>query len=134
MLTVPAWVRGLPGWMIGFFAGRTPGFAASMVDLSEYCLAISYVTGVKYSRRTFLRIGERTFNLERLFSLREGFTSKDDVLPLRFIGEPFKEGPIAGKVAPLTKMLLKYYKFRGWNEVGIPTEAHLKRLGIDEAP
>lgn len=131
-LTVPAWIKGLPGWARGFFAGRTPGLSASMVDLGDYCQAVSFVTGVKYSRHTLLRVGERTFNLQRLFNLREGFTSKDDVLPLRFIGEPFREGPIAGKVGPLTKMLLKYYRQRGWNDVGIPTEQHLKRLAIEE--
>jgi aldehyde:ferredoxin oxidoreductase len=131
-LKVPGWMRGLPGWARGFFAGRTPGFAASMINLGEYCQAVSFVTGVKYSRHTLLRVGERTFNLERLFNLREGFTSKDDTLPLRFVGEPFREGPIAGKVNPLTKMLLNYYRQRGWNDVGIPTEQHLKRLAIEE--
>ena len=130
-LTVPGWVHGMPGWARGFFADRTPRFATSMVDLSYYYRAVSYVTGVKYSRSTFLRIGERVFNLERLFNLREGLSSKDDTLPLRFIGEPFREGPISGKVEPLTKMLLKYYRLRGWNEVGIPTEQHLKRIAIE---
>jgi aldehyde:ferredoxin oxidoreductase len=28
-------------------------------------------------------------------------------------------------------MLLKYYRLRGWNEVGIPTEQHLKRIAIE---
>jgi aldehyde:ferredoxin oxidoreductase len=131
-LVVPAWVRSLPAWMRAFFAGRMPGLAASMVDLRDYCQAVSFITGVKYSRHTLLRVGERTFNLERLFNLREGFTSKDDVLPLRFVGEPLREGPSSGKVSPLTKMLLKYYRMRGWNDVGIPTEQHLKRLAVDE--
>jgi aldehyde:ferredoxin oxidoreductase len=130
-LAMPGWVRGVPGWARAFFSGRTPGLATSIVDLSYYYQAVSFVTGIKYGRNTFLRAGERTFNLERLFNLREGFTSKDDILPLRFIGEPFREGPIAGKVEPLTKMLLKYYKLRGWNEVGIPTESTLKKLDIE---
>jgi aldehyde:ferredoxin oxidoreductase len=130
-LTVPGWVRAMPGWARGFFADRTPTMATSMVDVSFYYRAVSFVTGLKYSRDTFLKTGERIFTLERLFNLREGFTSKDDMLPLRFVGEPFREGPIAGKVEPLTKMLLKYYRLRGWNEVGIPTEQHLKRIAIE---
>ncbi len=129
-LTIPDWARGMPGWLRGFFAGRMPWLAASTLDLSDYSRAVSFVTGIKYSRNTLLRVGERTFNLERLFNLREGFTSKDDILPLRFIGEPFREGPILGKVEPLTKMMLRYYRLRGWNEVGIPTEQQLKRLSI----
>jgi aldehyde:ferredoxin oxidoreductase len=130
-LAVPGWVRAMPGWARGFFADRTPKMAASLVDISFYYRATSFVTGFKYTRDSFLRTGERVFTLERLFNLREGLTSKDDALPLRFIGEPFREGPIAGRVQPLTKMLLKYYRLRGWNEVGIPTEQHLKRLSIE---
>ncbi|MBU1671719.1 MAG: aldehyde ferredoxin oxidoreductase family protein [Actinobacteria bacterium] len=132
MLTVPAIAHAMPTWINGFFAGRMPGFSSSLVDVSQYHAALSFVTGVKYNRRALLRVGERTFNLEHLFNLREGYTSKDDTLPLRFLGEPFREGPSAGNVVPLTKMLLRYYKARGWNEVGIPTEALLKRLTIDE--
>jgi aldehyde:ferredoxin oxidoreductase len=130
-LAMPAWTRAVPSWARAFVSGRMPGFASSMVDLTYYCQAVSFVTGVKYARSTFLRVGDRVFNMERLFNLREGFTSKDDTLPLRFVGEPFREGPAAGKVEPLTKMLLKYYKLRGWNEVGIPTESKLRKLAIE---
>lgn len=134
MLTVPAIAHAMPMWVNGFFAGRMPGLTTSMVDMSQYYQALSFVTGVKYNRRALLRVGERAFNLEHLFNLREGFTSKDDSLPLRFLGEPLREGPSAGKVVPLTRMLLRYYKARGWNEVGIPTEQLLKRLTIEERP
>ncbi len=128
------WMRGLPSWLTGFFAGRTPSIAASFIDLTDYYKSVSFVTGIRYKRSAFLRVGERTLNLERLFNLREGLTSKDDSLPLRFIGEPFQEGEISGKVVPLTKMLLKYYRLRGWNEVGIPTEQILRKLAIEERP
>ncbi|MHB8895431.1 MAG: aldehyde ferredoxin oxidoreductase family protein [Candidatus Geothermincolia bacterium] len=134
MLSVPEWVAHLPHWMIGFFTGRMANTSTLMLDLDGYHRSLSFATGVHYNRRALMRVGERTFNLERLFNLREGLTSKDDGLPLRFVGEPFREGPIAGKVVPLTKMLLKYYRLRGWNEVGIPTEQQLKRLAIDERP
>jgi len=134
LLTVPDWVGSMPSWIVGFFSGRMPKLSSMMLDVEGYHRALSFTTGVHYNRNALLRVGERTFNLERLFNLREGLTSKDDSLPLRFIGEPFREGPISGKVVPLTKMLLKYYRLRGWNEVGIPTEQHLKRLAIDERP
>lgn len=134
ILTVPEWAAHMPSWTIGFFAGRMPDLSSRMVDLEGYYRSLMFATGVEYKRSAFLRVGERTFNLERLFNLREGLTSKDDGLPLRFVGEPFREGPISGKVVPLTKMLLKYYRLRGWNEVGIPTIQHLKRLAIDERP
>ncbi len=132
IVTVPDLAARMPSWMLGFFSGRMPGISTRMIDLYDYHRTLSYVTGIHYNRRALLRVGERVFNLERLFNMREGLTSKDDSLPLRFIGEPFREGPIAGKVVPLTRMLLKYYRLRGWNEVGIPTEQELKRLTIDE--
>ena len=134
LVTVPPWVESLPGVITNFFAGRAPALAVSFVNFSDYYRAVSFVTGVRYDRRAFLRTGERVFNLERLFNLREGFTSKDDNLPLRFIGEPMREGPTAGKVVPITKMLLKYYRLRGWNEVGIPTVQQLVKLGVEERP
>lgn len=134
LVTVPGWVEGLPPAVTGSLASRMPGISSMTVDLFNFYKALSYVTGVRYDRRTFLRVGERAFNMERLFNLREGFSSKDDGLPLRFIGEPFREGPISGRVVPLTKMLLKYYRHRGWNEVGIPTVQKLHSLGIEERP
>jgi aldehyde:ferredoxin oxidoreductase len=134
LLAVPGWVRGMPPPFTGFFASHMPGASILTVDLYNFCKALSFVTGVRYTRQTLIRVGERVSNLERLFGLREGFSSKDDMLPLRFIGEPFREGPIAGKVVPMTKMLLKYYRQRGWNEVGIPTVQRLHRLGMEELP
>ncbi|MDD5748140.1 MAG: aldehyde ferredoxin oxidoreductase family protein [Actinomycetota bacterium] len=134
LLDTPEWVKSIPGFFIGLFSGWAPRFSCNFIDLSQICDSVSFVTGVRYRRKTLLRIGERIFNLERLFNLREGFTSKDDSLPLRFIGEPLKEGPSSGKAVPLTRMILKYYKARNWDEVGIPTREHLQKLGIEERP
>lgn len=132
LLDVPDWIKSFPSFLISFFTGFTPRISTYSLDLSDICNALSYVTGVRYKRKNLLRIGERIFNLERLFNLREGFTSKDDSLPLRFIGEPFREGPSSGKVVPLTRMILKYYRLRKWDEVGIPTQELLTKLGIEE--
>lgn len=134
LLSVPGWVKNLPVWSRDLFVSVAPGLSVLLVDLFDIYRALSYVTGIHYDRRTFLKVGERIFTLERMFNLREGFTSKDDSLPLRFIGEPLNDGPASGKVVPLTKMLLKYYKLRGWSEVGIPTSQCLERLRIEFAP
>lgn len=120
----------LPTPVIAFLAGRLPSLAFSMLDFSDYCQAVSFVTGVKYDRAAVMTVGERVFNLERLFNIREGLTSKDDQLPLRFVGEPFLEGALAGKVVPFPRMLQRYYDLRGWNEVGIPSERQLQKLSI----
>ena len=63
--------------------------------------ALSAATGVAYSTADLLRAGERIWNLERLYNLREGFTRADDTLPRRLLEEPVKEGPKQGMgIAP----------------------------------
>jgi aldehyde:ferredoxin oxidoreductase len=77
----------------------------------------------------FLKLGERSYNLERLFNLREGLTSADDSLPGRLTTIPQKEGK-PETVVPLEKMLKQYYKVRGWDKEGRPKLKKIKALGI----
>jgi aldehyde:ferredoxin oxidoreductase len=85
------------------------------------------VTGLDYSYEQFLQIGERIWNLERLFNLKAGLTAKDDTLPARMIEGSDAKGP----TIPLSGMLAEYYKLRGWDDHGIPTDEKLVQLGID---
>lgn len=75
-------------------------------------------------------LGERVWNMERVFNNAAGFTAKDDDLPPRLKTEPAKTGPAKGKVSEIDKMRPEYYKVRGWDEKGVPTKATLKRLGL----
>ncbi len=75
-------------------------------------------------------IGERIWNMERLFNNAAGFTAKDDDLPPRLKTEPAKTGPAKGKVNGIDKMRPEYYKARGWDDKGIPTKETLQRLGL----
>ena len=75
-------------------------------------------------------IGERIWNMERLFNNAAGFTSKDDDLPPRLKTEPAKTGPAKGKVNGIDKMRPEYYKARGWDDKGVPTKETLQRLGL----
>jgi aldehyde:ferredoxin oxidoreductase len=77
-------------------------------------------------------MGERIWNLERLFNLREGFTKKDDRLPPRFSQESLPRGHSKGQVVDLEPMLEEYYRLRGWDKDGIPTEEKLKELGLEQ--
>jgi aldehyde:ferredoxin oxidoreductase len=82
------------------------------------------------------KVGERMFNLERAFNLREGFGRKHDTLPKRILTEPLhtREAPGEGQiVAHQDEFLDKYYALRGWTKEGIPTEKKLKELGLDYA-
>lgn len=88
------------------------------------------VVGEKYSMEETYRMGERIFNIERMFNTRLGFTRKDDYLPPRLTEEPHPEGVGEGNVVPLQAMLDEYYELRGWSSDGVPTEEKLSELGI----
>jgi len=88
-------------------------------------------TGVDFTYAELLKIGERTWNLERLFNLGAGLTKADDSLPRRLLEEPHKSGPAAGVTVNLEAMLLPYYERRGWTPEGVPTPEKLAELGLD---
>ncbi|TQD28307.1 aldehyde ferredoxin oxidoreductase family protein [Methanolobus vulcani] len=92
----------------------------------DFASMLNKVTGENYSAEELLRAGERIFNMERMFNLKAGITSKDDTLPDRF----FENGGIDKN--EFEKTILDYYHFRGWTVEGIPEEDKLKELDIDE--
>ena len=75
-------------------------------------------------------LGERVWNMERIFNNAAGFTAKDDDLPPRLKTEPAKTGPAKGLVSGIDKMRPEYYKVRGWTPEGVPTKETLDRLGL----
>jgi len=88
--------------------------------------AYQLITGNKMDLGSFVRTGERLFNLERLINLRQGMTAAD-TLPNRLTQDPQKE---ENSTVQLDKMLKIYYKIRRWDENGIPTEKLLKKLNL----
>ncbi|MBC7082703.1 MAG: aldehyde ferredoxin oxidoreductase family protein [Firmicutes bacterium] len=87
-------------------------------------------TGIPFPTEKAVLAGERIWNLERLFNLREGLTKADDALAPRLLTEPMPEGPAAGQVVELAEMLADYYAARGWSEDGKPSAETLERLGL----
>jgi len=83
-----------------------------------------------WSMEKLTAVGERIWNMERLFNNAAGFTAKDDDLPARLKTEPAKTGPAKGKVNGIDKMRPEYYKARGWDDKGVPTKETLQRLGL----
>ena len=77
----------------------------------------------------FLRLGERGYNLERSINCRFGISAENDKLPRRLTHEPQDKGDKC-TVVPLEEMKKVYYKARGWDKKGIPTEKTLRRLKI----
>jgi len=106
-------------------------FSAYAVKPDDMAKFVSYASGLDFSESQIMEIGERIFNLERLFNLREGITKEEDTLPERFTKEPLPEGPAKGQVVELDKMLPEYYKLREWDlETGIPTREKLEKLNL----
>jgi len=91
---------------------------------------LSTISDKKISITDLITIGERIYNLERLFNVREGFSRKDDTLPKRFLETPLNEGPSKNRVVPLEDLLNEYYNVRHWDENGIPTDELLEKLSL----
>ena len=92
----------------------------------------SAATGFDCDEAEFMKIGERIWNMEKLFNIKAGFTKQDDALPSRILKEPILTGPSKGEVEELDKMLSDYYKARGWDENGIPKKDKLEELEIGD--
>jgi aldehyde:ferredoxin oxidoreductase len=104
------------------FVSLAPGFAPD-----DVLALVNAVTGAKYTAEDFARIGEKIWNLERLFNLKAGLTKADDALPRRLLEEP---GGPKGDVCRLDEMLPEYYSLRGWDKEGVPSESKLEDLGL----
>ena len=91
--------------------------------------ALSAVTGMNIRLGELRDIGERGYNLERMFNMRIGLTEKDDTLPKRFTHELQIPGDPRTKV-PLDVMKKEYYKIRGWDSAGTPLERKKRQLQL----
>jgi aldehyde:ferredoxin oxidoreductase len=89
---------------------------------------LTFITGMPFSAGHLQEIGERIFNLERMYNLREGLSGADDTLPPRILNEPTFPGMTSGH--PLGALLPRYYKNRGWDKDGVPTRKTLERLQL----
>ncbi len=106
-------------------------FLTFAIGAPEIAAQLTAATGVAYTADDVVRTGERIWNLERLFNLANGFTRADDTLPPRLLKEPIRQGPLKGSVHKLDEMLDEYYRVRGWDAEGKPTEAKLRELGLE---
>ncbi len=119
------------GWLIAATVKTPPWLLKIHVPfLLPHSKALKEATGMKMDFGIWSRIGERGYNMEKLFNLREGINKEHDKLARRFTDEPL----IPGKpktVVRMDKMLPKYYRLRGWDKNGIPKKKTLKKLKLD---
>ena len=96
---------------------RFLGLAVSDDYLSRL---LNAYTGLDLSTVEFQKIGERIYNLERIFNIKAGFKREDDYLPPRLYFDEYED------------MLDEYYLARGWDEkTGFPKQRKLKELGLE---
>jgi len=91
---------------------------------------LNAITGWSLTKEEFLKIGERIFNLERLYNVQLGISRKDDVIPPRILTNKRLDRGEATSLPHIGKMLSDYYQYRGWTEEGIPTKGKLDELGL----
>ncbi len=104
-------------------------FTSFALGAPEYAAMINAATGTNHSVEELLEIGERIYNIERLFNKEAGMKPEDDTLPKRILNEPIPDGPSKGEVSKLNITLPQYYEARGWVNA-FPTEETLKRLDL----
>jgi len=117
-------------------------FSAALCDMvtgavgKERCIElINSATGWNIEVAEAQEIGERIWNIIRLYNVREGFTRKDDKLPERIFKDSLQTGIAKGRTLKredFEKMLDDYYVLRGWNQYGIPTKEKCIELCLEE--
>lgn len=106
-------------------------FTSFAMGAKEYTDLLNAATGTNHSVEEVLEIGDRIYNIERMFNKAAGMKPEDDRLPKRLLEEPIVNGPSKGMVSQLPLTLPQYYEARGWVNA-FPTDETLKKLGLDE--
>jgi len=96
----------------------------------------SACTGRNITPEQLMEIGERIFNLTKLYNVRAGLRREDDDYPERFYQEPLTGGPYKGKTMlckeKIEKMLDEYYEIRGWDiKTSIPLKGKIDELELE---
>ena len=106
-------------------------FTSFAMGAQHYADLLNAATGTNYDVEGLLEVGERIYNIERMFNKEAGMKPEDDRLPKRLIEEPIPEGPSKGMTSQIKVTLPQYYEVRGWVDA-FPTEDTIKRLQLDK--
>lgn len=108
---------------LGVCAGLSSFPLKPPYHIHNYPLFISAATGFDIDEEGLTQAAKRSRTLVRAFNIRRGLTRADEKPPEDHWKKRFPE---------LEEQLLDaYYKFKGWNDQGIPTKETLHELGMD---
>ena len=92
-------------------------------------------TGLEMTEEALQRAGERIYNLEKSYNVREGWKRLDDYPAPRIMSDPIRSGVAKGAVTTKEEFDLlfnAYCRERGWTADGIPTKRKLLELGVED--
>jgi len=101
-------------------------------DVSTIVDLLNAVTGWGLQISDLLPLGERAFNLKRLFNSKLGLTAKNDRLP-KLLLEPLPDSEVETRVPNMDVLLPAFYRLRDWDpNTGMPTSEKLRELGLED--
>lgn len=118
------------------FATIYPGSTHNL-GYQQFCETIKAVKGWDMTPEDLMEIGERVWNLQRMFIQRETGVLREGDMPPSIYHEPQPMDPLKGEKldrAEYEKALDEYYEIRGWDRDGAPTPETLKRLKLSNEP
>ncbi len=97
-------------------------FFRDLYQWEELATIIEGVTGLALSEEEMREIARTITDDTRRFNLQEGLIPEDDRLPRRFYREMLPETQKNILPEQMDQLLSEYYKARGWDEQGKPSE------------
>jgi aldehyde:ferredoxin oxidoreductase len=97
---------------------------SSIVDL------LNAATGWELQIKDLLPLGERAFQLKRLFNGKMGLTPANDRLP-KLLLQPLPDTTVETQVPDMDVLLPAFYRVRGWDpDSGMPTAEKRQEVGL----
>jgi aldehyde:ferredoxin oxidoreductase len=118
------------------FATTYPGSTHNL-NYQSFCETINAVKDWSITPEELMKVGERVWNLERLYIQRETGVLREGDIPPRIYFEPQPLEPLKGEKLDhddYDRALDEYYELRGWTKEGAPTQETLARLNLDREP
>lgn len=104
---------------------------AAPLNATQAVEMINHTTGFDYTLEEVIDIGKRVWYLKRGLSNLFGARAEDDRLPKRLM-TLMDDGPTAGSLPDMDKMLAEFYALREFDGNGVPGKAVLEKVGLPD--